>query len=226
MAEDRKLTALVFGGTGLTGKFLTELLIADDRYYKIILYVRREVPSYHGKVKQIIFDAERISEIKNEITGDHLFCCIGTTIKKAGSKEAFLNTDHHLIVNIAKAAVSNGIQVFSFISSIGANPASSNFYLNTKGITEDVLKNLGFNQLNILRPSMLLGLRNESRPLEEFGKTLFKIFSFLLIGRMKKYSPVHALTVAKAMITAANDMQGTHVIESDKIEELGNTQQQ
>jgi uncharacterized protein YbjT (DUF2867 family) len=221
METTGKLTALIFGSTGLTGRFLTELLLKDARYDRIILFVRKESKNYHGKIQQIVFNPDRIEEIKDRITGDQIFCCIGSTIKKAGSKEEFFKIDHHLIVNIAKAAISNGIKVFSVISSIGASSKSSNFYLKTKGLTEDVLQSLDFENLSILRPSMLLGIRSESRPLEEAGKVVFRILGKLMTGKLKKYRPIHAETVARAMIMAANQTLKVNLLESDKIEELG-----
>jgi uncharacterized protein YbjT (DUF2867 family) len=223
METNRKLTALVFGSSGLTGRFLTELLIKDPRYDKIILFVRKESNNYHGKTQQIVFNPDKIEDIKERIAGDQLFCCLGSTIKKAGSKEDFFKIDHHLVVNIAKASKSNGIKTFSVISSIGASPKSSNFYLNTKGLTEEVLQTLDFENLSILRPSMLLGLRSESRPMEEAGKVVFRVLGKLMTGKLKKYRPIHAETVARAMIVAANQNLKVNILESDKIEDLGVT---
>ncbi|MHC1774416.1 MAG: NAD(P)H-binding protein [Lentimicrobium sp.] len=222
MEKTLKLTALVFGSTGLTGNFLTEFLTKDSRYERIVIFVRKEIKLYHGKIKQVVFNPEKLEEIKHEIVGDQLFCCLGSTIKKAGSKEQFFKIDHHLVINIAKAAISNEIKTYSVISSIGANPKSSNFYLNTKGLTEEVLKSLDFENLNILRPSMLLGIRSESRPLEETGKVVFKALGKLMIGKFRKYRPIHAETVARAMIVSANQNLKVNILESDKLEELGN----
>ncbi len=222
METTEKLTALVFGSSGLIGRFLTELLIKDSRYEKVILFVRKEAQYYHGKIEQIVFDSDRIEEIRDKISGDQIFCCLGSTIKKAGSKEEFFKIDHHLIVNIAKAAISNEIKVFSVISSIGASSKSSNFYLHTKGLTEDVLLSLDFKNLSILRPSMLLGIRSESRPLEEIAKVVFKILGKLMTGKLKKYRPIHAETVARAMIVLANQNLKANILESDKLEDLGN----
>jgi len=221
MTNQNKLTAVIFGSTGLTGKFLTELLIKDDRYERLVLFVRKESKVYHGKIRQVVFNPDRIEDVLPEINGDQLFCCLGTTIKKAGSQEAFYKTDHHLIVDIAKASKRNNIPVFTVISSLGANATSKNFYLNTKGNTEEVLKSIGFKTLSILRPSLLLGIRPERRPLEEISKVIFKALGFVMAGKLKKYKPVHAETVAKAMIISANGKPGLNILESDKIEILG-----
>lgn len=221
MTEKKELTALVFGSSGLTGKFLVELLLKDPGYSHIKLFVRKEMKVYHGKIRQVVFNPDEIDIIIPEITGDQVFCCLGTTIKKAGSQHAFYKTDHDLVLSIARAASFNSIPVFSVISSIGADPKSRNFYLKTKGLMEVDLKMLNLINLNIFRPSLLLGMRSETRLFEEVSKFLFKHFSFVFIGRFRKYRPVHAEIVAKAMISTAKEKQGVCIIESDKIEEIG-----
>ncbi|KAF0195686.1 MAG: nucleoside-diphosphate sugar epimerase [Bacteroidetes bacterium] len=221
MKDKKGLTGIVFGSSGLTGHFLVELLLKDTRYENLVLFVRKETRVLHGKIRQIVFNPDEIDKIKHEITGDHVFCCIGTTIRKAGSQDSFYKTDHDLVINIARVASQNGISVFSVISSLGADLKSGNFYLKTKGSMEADLRLLNVNNLNILRPSLLLGMRQETRLLEEISKFLFKHLKFVFSGRFRKYRPVHAETVAMAMIRAANERQGVCIIESDKIEELG-----
>lgn len=221
MNTNQKLSALVFGGSGLTGKFLTELLIADTRYDRITLFVRKEIPVYHGKVRQVLFNPDDLAGIADKFEGDQVFCCLGTTIKKAGSKDAFFKTDHDLVCNIAKIAFSKEISTFTVISSLGANADSANFYLRTKGMMEQSLKKTGISNLIILRPSMLMGFRSESRPMEDFGKSISNALAFLFVGPIRKYKPIHAETVARAMIKAANENPGISVIESDSIESLG-----
>lgn len=220
MAEENLKTALVFGATGLTGGFVTELLEQDDRYKEVIIFTRIPVSTKAGKTRQITFDPADIQAITHLVKGDHLFCCIGTTIKKAGSRKIFFETDHNLVIEIAKAAVSNHVKSFGLISSIGANPNSGNFYLRTKGQVEESLKRQAFPIISILRPSMLLGIRHEYRMMEEWGKTLAKLISPLMSGRLRKYRPVHAATVAEAMILSAFSGDGIHILESDQIENI------
>lgn len=215
-----KYTAVVFGASGLTGKFITEHLIADKHYEQVKLFVRKEFNINHGKVRQVVFNPENILSISEEITGDHLFCCIGTTIKKAGSRDVFFNTDHDLVEKIAKVASSNKIKSFVVISSIGASDNSRNFYLNTKGKMEESIRTFTFDNLSIVRPSMLLGIRRERRPLEEIGKMLAKVISPLFIGSLKKYKAIHASTVAKAMINLAKRPKGIYIVESDELEKI------
>ncbi len=218
-----KYTALVFGASGLTGRFLIEHLISDPRYEIVKLFVRKEISIPHGKIKQIIYSPERVEDYSSEITGEHLFCCIGTTIKKAGSRDAFYKIDHTLVERIAKIASSNKVRSFAVISSIGANDRTSNFYLNTKGKMEESIKTFTFQNLSILRPSMLLGLRNEKRGMEELGKTVAKVITPLLVGSLKKYRPIHASQVAQAMIILANKPKGVYTLESDEITNLVKT---
>ena len=218
MNNSEKLTALVFGATGLTGRFVLELLMNDNRYDEIRVFVRNEIKINSGKIKQHIFTSEKIEEISDKITGDHLFCCIGTTIKKAGSKSVFYNIDHDLVEKIAEIASSNNVKSFSVISSAGANSNSRNFYLNTKGKMEISVKKYRFNNLTIVRPGMLMGIREERRPLEEVGKVLVKVLSPLMVGPLKKYKPIHSATVAGAMISLANQPNGEYIIESNEIQ--------
>ncbi len=219
-----KLTAIVFGGSGLTGRFLIEHLITDNRYDSIKVFVRKELPVYSGKVKQLIFDPVKIDMIQNEISGDHLFCCIGTTIKDAGSKESFFKTDHDLVEKIAKYGSSNKVRSFVVISSIGAKHDSGNFYLNTKGKMEESVKTFNFELLAIVRPSMLLGIRSKKRSGEEIGKVIVKFLSPLMIGSLRKFKPIHASTVAKVMIILANGEKGIRIIQSDELVRIANNQ--
>lgn len=221
MSENKKLTALIFGSTGLTGRFVQEFLLKDERYEQVVIFVRKELKTYHGKIRQVVFNPQNLDETANLIQGDHLFCCLGTTMKKAGSREAFLDVDLRLVVRIAESARSNGVKVFSVVSSVGAHPESANFYLKTKGQMESALRKLNFNQLVILRPSMLLGLRHESRWLEDAGKSIFKVIAGLMIGKLRKYRPIHAEIVAKAMIAYANEDRNLIVAVSDEIQSTG-----
>ncbi len=215
-----KFTALVFGASGLTGRFLIEHLIADERYDIIKLFVRKELQIPHGKVKQVVYSPDRVENFSSEITGNHLFCCIGSTIKKAGSRDAFYKIDHSLVERIAKVASANKVRSFVVISSIGANDRTSNFYLRTKGKMEESIKTFTFPNLSILRPSMLMGMRPETRSMEEIGKTVAKLITPLLIGSFRKYRPIHASQVAQAMIILANKPNGVYTVESDEITNL------
>lgn len=218
--NDIKLTAIVFGASGLTGRFVVEHLINDIDYGEVRLFVRKELMINNTKIKQIVFDTDKLESFSNELTGDHLFCCLGTTIKKAGSKNNFYRIDHDMVERVAKIASHNKVKSFVVISSIGANRNSHNFYLKTKGQMEESIRTFHFNNLTIIRPSMLLGIRPEYRFGEEIVKKIFSLANPLMIGSLKKYRGIHASTVAKAMISLAKKSVGYKIIESDQLDNL------
>ncbi len=219
--KTKEKTALVFGATGLVGSELTKLLLSSDHYDCIKIFVRKESGLNHPKLIQVVNDLENPEEIASEITGDDLYCCLGTTKKKAGSKEAFEWVDLHLPLKIASLAMKNEVRKFLVVSSIGAKPDSRNFYLRTKGNMERGILALDFENICIVRPSILLGQREERRMGEEFGKVLVRIFSFLFAGPLKKYKGIQASTVAKAMIRLANTVNKRVILESHKLQETG-----
>lgn len=219
--KSKNKTALVFGATGLTGSQLTKVLLEDDRYSHVRIFSRHPVDHYHPKLEVVVNDLNDIRGLSSEIKGDEVFCCLGTTMKKAGSKKSFERIDLEIPLEIASVAKRNGVGKYLVISSIGANPKSRNFYLNVKGRLEEELKNIGFRQLSVFRPSMLLGDRQETRLGESAGKLFFKVFSFAFIGPLKKYKGIKAETVARAMIRVANNVPARITYESDEIQKMG-----
>lgn len=218
-----KKTAIVIGATGLIGNELLKLLLNDDDFQKVNVFVRRPLQISHEKLTEYVVDFNGIEDHLTEIKGDVLFCCIGTTIRKAGSKEAFFKVDAGYPLAFAKAAKQNGLRQFILISSLGANKESSNFYLKVKGEVESALKSIGFESLLIFRPSMLLGKRKEFRLGESVGKVFMKIFSFAFQGNLRKYLAIDAKSVAVSMVIASKKMHsGFHVLESDEISSLNN----
>jgi len=213
-----KRTALVLGATGLVGSKLVRLLNNDDAYTMITVPARRDSDVSGEKVKQHIIDFDRMEEKVHLFKVDDVFCCLGTTMKKAGSREAFKKVDYHYVVQAAKHAKDAGTSRFLVITAMMANPRSSVFYNRVKGEVEEKLQTMGFEVLHIFRPSLLLGERNEQRFAEELGMKILPWLSFLMVGPAKKYRPVEAEGVAIAMKTAALDnSQGIHIWESDSI---------
>jgi uncharacterized protein YbjT (DUF2867 family) len=214
-------TALVFGATGLIGSHLIKQLSNDERYGKIIAFSRSALTPLPEKVDNQLIDFEKLGETASLITGDEIFCCLGTTIEKAKTREAFRKVDLDYPLQIANIGKRNGVSHYLVISSIGANPKTGNFYLQTKGLMEEGLRKAGLPRISILRPSMLLGKRNEFRWGEEIGKGFIWLTGFLLAGNLKKYRGIHASVVARAMIRIANGDYGKEIYESDKIAIIG-----
>lgn len=211
-------SAIVIGATGLIGGCTVNLLLNDDRYNKVTLLSRRLLSIEHNKLKQHIVDFNNLLSIRQLVEADHVYCCLGTTIKKAGSKAQFIKIDHDIPLRISKFANENGVQYFALVSSIGADATSSNFYLNTKGLLEENIREQFRQKLGIYRPSLLLGEREEVRTGELIGQKVLPFLNPLMLGGLKKYKAIKAETVAKAMISIAFTDTGHTIFESDLIE--------
>jgi uncharacterized protein YbjT (DUF2867 family) len=215
-------TALIIGSTGLIGSQLLQLLLESEQYSKVITFVKRDAGIQHPKLKQHIIDFDKLESYQDLVEGDDFFCTIGTTIKKAGSKEAFRKVDFEYPAQFAKIAAQNKIKQFLIISSLGADAASSNFYLKTKGEIENFLKASTLEKVSILRPSLLLGNRAEFRLGEKVGAFFMKTLSFIFIGNLKKYKPIESTTVTKALFAIAQqNNKGFTIYESDSIQKIG-----
>lgn len=212
--------AIVFGATGLVGSELVYQLIKDIRYKAVKVYTRRSLDIEHIKVIEEIVDVEKVEAYGESIRGDDLFICLGTTRRKAGSVKRMEDIDHHLPFQIARAALLNGVKNMAVVSSIGADPGARNYYYRIKGHMEKDLMSLDFNRMVILRPSILLGKRDEFRLLESIGKGFMKTFGFLLSGKNRKYRAINAADVASAMVREINNVNGKEVYESDEITEF------
>ena len=206
-------TAIVLGATGLIGKKVTEHLLKNDTYSTVIILVRKPLNINHPKLKQHIFNYDAIDNTL--LKGDDLFCCLGTTIKTAGSKEAFRKVDLDYVVNVAKASKGNGINHFAVISAMGANKNSTVFYNQIKGEMEESIKAIGFNSTYIIRPSLLLGDRKEFRFGELIGKFFMITLSFLI---PKKYRAIYDVQVAISMIHFMSHTEhGYFIKENDEL---------
>jgi uncharacterized protein YbjT (DUF2867 family) len=219
----KKKTAIVFGATGLTGRHLVEKLIHDETYTGIKIFTRSDPGIRDGKTEVFLAGMDNIDDYENEISGDVLFCCLGTTMKKAGSRENFRKIDFEYPLKIANIAVRNKVNSFIVISSIGAGPQSSSFYLRTKGEMEKALQRLDFKKLIILRPSLLLGKRDDFRFGEKFASLVMRLAGIGLRGKLRKYRAIKAEIVASAMVKAAKKAEIRMILESDEIESVGST---
>jgi uncharacterized protein YbjT (DUF2867 family) len=216
-----KYNAVVLGGTGLIGHELLKILIADPQYTEIHLIGRRDSELASSKIHFHQVDMNEISQHADLFNTDIVFCCLGSTMKSAGSKEAFYKIDFDMVVNAAKNAEGK-VQQFLMISSLGANKDSSNFYLRTKGEVEAAVQELNIPSVSILRPSILFGNRKEKRSGEKMGIVFMKAIQPILIGGLKKYRGNEAANVANALVRLSKqNKQGKFIYESTEVEEMG-----
>ncbi len=213
-------TALIFGSTGLVGKNLLNQVINNSNYSKIKIFVRSSPDISDQKIEIINTDFKDLEIIKNSITGDDCFFCIGTTKKNSPDKKEYRRIELDLPKQIAQISKSNNIKSFIFVSSGFADPKNSGDYLKFKGLVEEEIKSLNFEKIGILRPSFLLGKRKEKRLGEKIGISIFKFLSPLFVGPIKKMKPIHSEKVAKAMIKIANENIQQIIFESNEISDL------
>lgn len=212
------MKAIVLGATGLIGGELIQQLINENIYSEIHVIGRNPTEHQSSKIYFHQVDMHQINRHTNIFNAEVVFCCLGTTIKTAGSREAFRMVDHDMVVNAARNC-ENKVGHFIMVSSLGANSKSSNFYLRTKGETEDDLFKLNIPSITIVRPSMLFGNRKEKRIGEKIGIVFMKITEPLMVGSLKKYRGIEASVVAKAMIKLSFDKNaGKRVYESQHLE--------
>ncbi len=215
-------SALLLGASGLVGGHCLQLLLEDEAYAKVAVWVRKPLALRHPQLEQLVVDFARLESYAELAKANDVFCCLGTTIKKAGSQEAFRQVDFTYPLEIAKIAAANGAEQFLLVSSLGANPKSAIFYSRVKGEVEAAITPLPFRAIHIFRPSLLLGERQEMRLGEKIGEKVAGAFSFLLSGPLRKYRPIHARVVAAAMIAVAKqNLAGVNIFESERIQEVG-----
>lgn len=210
--------ALVLGASGLTGGQMLKILLRDEIYGQVTAYVRKPLKTDHPKLVQKIIDLDKLA---GTVEADDIFCCLGTTIKKAGSEKAFEEVDLEFPLKVAKLQKEAGSSTFLVVSALGANANSSIFYNKVKGKMEEGLKAVGFVTLYILRPSVITGKRKEKRLVEKLVIGLLKAIDPLMIGPLKKYRTVSAKAIASAMLYYANKKEtGTIIVLSEEIKEF------
>lgn len=215
-------TALVLGATGLIGEQLVKLLLQSEEYVRVTVLVRSPIPYSHPKLHTVIVDFARLEDFAEEIVGQDVFCCLGTTIKKAKTQEAFREVDLRYPVQVGQIAKRNGAEKYLLVSSMGSNKYSRIFYNRVKGEAEEALAAVGFDQYHVFRPSALLGKRKEFRIMEKAGILLFPFLSLFMVGPLRKYKPIRADQVAYAMYRIAVSKQDRPYVlwESDQIKKI------
>jgi len=217
-----KKTAIILGASGLTGGFVLQKLIEDERYDTIKLFSRSKIEGLPDKVQQFIGNLLELNQFKTDFTADDVYCCIGTTAKKTPDKTLYKKIDFGIPVAAAKLSKENNISTFLVISAMGANKNSTVFYNKTKGEMENSVLKQQIKNTYVLRPSLIGGDRQETRLLEKIGLVIFKVIQPLFIGKLKKYKIVNAETIAQAMIGLANTNYSEVIITSEHINKLGN----
>ncbi|WP_428230431.1 oxidoreductase [Flavobacterium sp.] len=198
--------AIVYGASGLVGSYILETLLNNVNYEQVIIVVRKDQNIQHPKLKTIIGDFNSLPEVVKDIEADEVFVALGTTQKKTPDKKLYYQIDHDYPVLAAKLAKENGAKAVFLVSAIGANAKSSIFYTKMKGETEQDIINLNLDHTYIFRPSMILGDRKESRPLEKVFIGIFKLINPLFMGGMNKYKGIEAADIAKAMVNSAGQL--------------------
>ncbi len=209
----KSLTAVLAGATGLVGGECLRQLLVSRRYGRVIVVTRRELGAglQHDKLHDVVVEFARLGDVKSQLCGDHVFCALGTTIRKAGSQQRFREVDYEFPLRLAQLTLGNGARHFSVVSALGASRSSPFFYSRVKGEMEEGLRQMGWSGLAILRPSVIAGERAESRPLERLGEHLLRFAP-------ATWRPVAARDIAAAMVAMAlREPQGVTVIESRQI---------
>jgi uncharacterized protein YbjT (DUF2867 family) len=205
-------TALIAGGTGLIGSQLLQLLLESDRYDKVIAITRKELP-IHKKLISIQVNPANFGKVDTTARIDDVYCCLGTTMAKARSKEKFYQIDFTFPVSLAKNALTQGAQQYLLVSALGADKDASIYYNKVKGEVEAAIAALKYTTFHVFRPSLLLGPRIEKRSGEDAAKFFYKVFGFLI---PTKYKGIESIKVANAMLHFASQEKKGHFIHESK----------
>lgn len=207
-------TALIAGATGLIGNQLLQLLLQDSDYEKVKAITRKPLNLKHPKLENLVLDFEKVSE--SDLKSDDVFCCLGTTIRIAKTKEAFRKVDYEYPLELARVTKNQGATQYLLVSALGADKKSSIFYNKIKGMIEEAIGHIDFRSVHIFRPSLLLGDRTEQRAGEGTATAFFKVFGFLIPA---KYKAIDSGKVARAMLTfAKTNEHGFYFHESKELQ--------
>ena len=221
-ANPASRTALVAGASGLVGSHVLRLLLEDPAYVRVTVLARRELPLGHKKLEQRVLSFDRLAQIADFPRVHDVFCCLGTTMKQAGSPEAFRTVDYTYVVELARVAVRHRASQFLVVTAVGADPQSRILYSRVKGEAEEAVRRLQFESIQIFRPSLVVGARAQGRPAERVAWLLGLLVGWALVGPLSRYRPIKADAVARALVRVALAApHGAHVYQSDEIRRLG-----
>lgn len=210
--------ALVAGSTGLIGSQLLELLLASNRYDQVKAISRKPLQISNPKLINIVCGLDQLAAHSEQLKCDDIFCCLGTTMRQAKTKEAFLKVDVDAPLQLAAITHHLGAQQFLLVSALGANQTSSIFYNRAKGEAEAGILKVGFRSVYFFRPSLLIGPRVEQRSGEDAAKFFYRWLSFLI---PEKYKSIESIKVARSMLAKAEaDKSGSFILESIEIQKL------
>lgn len=210
--------ALVWGATGLVGSYLVRLLVDAPEYEQITVVVRRAMNIQHPKIRQVVIDFDGASGLDTDTHGavQDVFCCLGTTMRKAGSEEAFYKVDYTYSMQAAEFALRHGAKQFLLVSASGADATSRIYYNRVKGSLEDALRKMPFERLVVVRPSLLLGNRAEFRLGERIAILLGKVVQYVMVGPLKRVRPIPAEHVAKGLVwLALHPKKAQEIVENE-----------
>lgn len=205
MTQTASRIAVIAGATGLVGRYCLQGLLDDARYRRVIALTRQAKPAEHPKLQWLRTDFENLAAIAPELRADDAYCCLGTTLKRAGSRAAFERVDYHLVLAFARAAHAAGAARFMVVSAYGADVRSIAFYSRVKARMEQAVSDVAYSAVHIFRPSLLLGDRSEQRPLESVAQAMAPWLAPLFRGALAPMRPVQAAELAAALIAAAFD---------------------
>jgi uncharacterized protein YbjT (DUF2867 family) len=215
-------SSLLLGATGLVGGHVLDLLLDDPAYGRVVVLGRRSIDRTHPKLQQHVADLGRLDEHAALFAVDDVFCCLGTTIRAAGSQEAFRRVDHDYVVGSARVAAGAGARRYLLVTAAGANADSRIFYNRVKGEAEAGVRAQPFEGVVILRPSLILGPRAERRTSEALAQRVAPALGWMMIGPLRRYRAVDAAAIARAMVRAAKERtRGVRIVESEEIQEIG-----
>jgi uncharacterized protein YbjT (DUF2867 family) len=210
-------TALIAGGTGLIGGQLLQLLLASNQYGKVIAITRKDLPP-HTKLSQVKMGNGTLGEFEPTWRIDDVFCCLGTTMAKARSKEKFYQVDFTYPFLLAEKGLLQGAKQYLLVSALGAHKKSVIYYNQVKGEIEGAIVGVGFETVHIFRPSLLLGPRTEKRSGEDAAKFFYKVFGFLIPA---KYKSIESVKIARAMLHfASQNQKGNFIHESMELQKF------